>query len=175
MAARGIFARSRKNVQRDRPSRVTSVLGGLKSWRGGRLARLGAIGHFCPAYQGPRRPWRWAGPNGGHSLSAVSCIVCIAIPSVLERAHQFVRPGFAFRRFLAKHLAPRAMNVVTQVVACAVAEAGLEPVRAMKLPGFQNARRLRESAFGKGICEVLRRSVVSEVVSDAITNPVSMA
>jgi hypothetical protein len=37
-------------------------------------------------------------------------------PSCLKHVHQFVRPGFAFGRFLAKHLAPCAVNVFAQVV-----------------------------------------------------------
>ena len=46
---------------------VTKLLGGLKLRRGRRLAKIDAIGRFCPVYRGPRRPWRWAGPSGDHS------------------------------------------------------------------------------------------------------------
>ncbi len=57
---------------------VTSVLGSLKPWRGGRLARLGAIGRFCPGRRGPRRLWRWAGPSGGERLVALGPFCALA-------------------------------------------------------------------------------------------------
>ena len=44
------------------PGCVTKLPGGLKPRRGRRLARIVAIGRFCPVYPGPRRPWRWAVP-----------------------------------------------------------------------------------------------------------------
>jgi hypothetical protein len=47
-------------VQSTTYTRVSSVLGDLKSWRIGLLARIDAMGRSGPAYRGPQRLWRWA-------------------------------------------------------------------------------------------------------------------
>ena len=60
---------------------VTRLPGGLKRRRGRRLATLAAIARFAPVRPKPPPPWRWDGPSGGRSPSAVSCRVCTGIRS----------------------------------------------------------------------------------------------